>query len=60
MAPLNQVITQNYIALFMNSDWQPFYEQPRTGIPTFDVSGAGVLNNKRIPKRWMYPESRGR
>jgi len=55
--PLNQIITQKYIASFMNSDWQPFYEQRRTGIPAFDVSGSGVLNNKRIPKRWMYPES---
>lgn len=50
------VITQKYIASFLNSGWQPFYEQRRTGFPTFDVSGAGVLNNKRIPKRWMYPE----
>ncbi|MFC4210946.1 SusD/RagB family nutrient-binding outer membrane lipoprotein [Pedobacter lithocola] len=54
---LANILTQKYIASFMNSDWQPFYEQRRTGIPTFDVSGAGVLNNKRIPKRWMYPES---
>ncbi|WP_443946751.1 SusD/RagB family nutrient-binding outer membrane lipoprotein [Pedobacter sp. AW1-32] len=56
-APLNNILTQKYIATFMNSDWQPFYEQRRTGIPVFDVSGAGVLNSKRIPKRWMYPES---
>ena len=56
-APLSQIITQKYIASFMNSDWQSFYEQRRTGLPVFDVSGAGVLNNKRIPKRWMYPES---
>ncbi|MFC3561137.1 SusD/RagB family nutrient-binding outer membrane lipoprotein [Pedobacter jamesrossensis] len=54
---LVNILTQKYIASFMNSDWQPFYEQRRTGIPTFDLSGAGVLNNKRIPKRWMYPES---
>ncbi|RNL52192.1 SusD/RagB family nutrient-binding outer membrane lipoprotein [Pedobacter jejuensis] len=54
---LANILTQKYIASFMNSDWQPFYEQRRTGIPTFDVSSAGVLNNKRIPKRWMYPES---
>jgi hypothetical protein len=54
---LSNIITQKYIASFLNSDWQPFYEQRRTGFPTFDVIGAGVLNNKRIPKRWMYPES---
>lgn len=54
---LERVLTQRYIASFMNSDWQPFFEQRRTGVPVFDVSGSGVLNNKRIPKRWMYPES---
>ncbi|WP_442588772.1 SusD/RagB family nutrient-binding outer membrane lipoprotein [Pedobacter sp. AW31-3R] len=53
--PLKSIITQKYIASFMNSSWQPFYEQRRTGFPVFDVSGEGVLNNKMIPKRWMYP-----
>ncbi len=54
---LQNIITQKYIASFMNSGWQPFYEQRRTGFPAFDVSGSGVLNNKVIPKRWMYPQS---
>jgi len=54
---LTAIITQKYIASFMNSGWQAFYEQRRTGIPAFDVSGGGVLNNGKIPKRWMYPES---
>ncbi|MFD0765458.1 SusD/RagB family nutrient-binding outer membrane lipoprotein [Mucilaginibacter lutimaris] len=54
---IQQIITQKYIASFFNSGWQPFYEQRRTGFPVFDVSGAGMLNDKRIPKRWMYPES---
>jgi hypothetical protein len=56
-APLQSILTQKYIASFMNSGWQPFYEQRRTGIPVFDVSGAGVLNNRQVPKRWMYPET---
>jgi hypothetical protein len=55
-AGITSVITQKYISSFLNSSWQPFYEQRRTGVPTFDVIGAGVLNNKQIPKRWMYPE----
>jgi hypothetical protein len=54
---LEMILTQKYIAFFMNSGWQPFYEQRRTGFPAFDVSGSGVLNDKMIPKRWMYPES---
>lgn len=55
--PIQQIITQKYIASFLNSGWQPFYEQRRTGFPVFDVSGAGMLNDKKIPKRWMYPQS---
>ena len=52
---IEQIITQKYISMFMNTGWQPFYEQRRTGFPQFDVSGAGILNDGRIPKRWMYP-----
>ncbi|ASZ14746.1 MULTISPECIES: SusD/RagB family nutrient-binding outer membrane lipoprotein [Chitinophaga] len=54
---LEMILTQKHISFFMNSGWQSFYEQRRTGLPELDVSGGGVLNNKRIPKRWMYPES---
>ncbi|HEY0175764.1 MAG TPA: SusD/RagB family nutrient-binding outer membrane lipoprotein, partial [Pedobacter sp.] len=54
---LQNIITQKYIASFLNSSWQPFFEQRRTGFPVFDVSGAGVLNNHMVPKRFMYPET---
>lgn len=54
---LETVMTQKYLASFLSGGWQFFYEQRRTGLPVFDVSGAGVLNDKKIPKRWMYPES---
>jgi len=50
------IITQKYIALFMQSGWQPFYEQRRTGIPHFNV-GPGTYNDRKIPKRWEYPQS---
>lgn len=52
---IKQIITQKYISMFMNTGWQPFYEQRRTGFPTFDVNGSGILNGGVIPKRWMYP-----
>lgn len=52
---IKQIITQKYISLFMNTGWQPFYEQRRTGYPAFDVTGSGILNGGVIPKRWMYP-----
>jgi hypothetical protein len=52
---IEQIITQKYISMFMNTGWQPFYEQRRTGFPTFETAGAGILNGGKIPKRWMYP-----
>lgn len=54
---LSSIMTQKHLASFLNSGWQAFYDQRRTGFPAFDVSGAGMLNDKKIPKRWMYPES---
>jgi hypothetical protein len=54
---LQSVMTQKYLASFLGGGWQMFYEQRRTGMPVFDVSGDGVLNNKKIPVRWMYPET---
>jgi len=52
---ISQIITQKYISFFMNSGWEAFFEQRRTGIPTFDV-GPGTQNGGQIPKRWMYPQ----
>lgn len=56
---IQQIITQKYISMFMNTGWQPFYEYQRTGFPTFEVSGSGIINQvngvNAVPKRWMYP-----
>ncbi len=52
---IEQIITQKYISMFMNSGWQPFYEQRRTGFPVFETARSGILNGGKIPKRWMYP-----
>ena len=49
------IITQKYIAFFMNSGWEPFLEQRRTGIPTLGV-GPATQNGGLVPKRWMYPQ----
>ena len=52
---LKQIREQKYVALFQNSGYQAFFEQRRTGVPTFSV-GEGNANGK-IPVRWMYPTS---
>ena len=51
---LKQIVTQKYIAFFQNSGLEAFYNQRRTGIPTF-LTGVGTGNSSRIPKRWQYP-----
>lgn len=56
---IQQIITQKYISMFMNVGWQPFYEYLRTGYPTLEVTGTGIINQvngvNAVPKRWMYP-----
>lgn len=54
---LAAIMTQKYVASFLSGGWNFFYDQRRTGLPVFDVSGGGVVNNGKVPKRWMYPES---
>ncbi|GAB3650258.1 SusD/RagB family nutrient-binding outer membrane lipoprotein [Echinicola sediminis] len=51
---LTQILLQKYVAFFQNSGWEAFYNQRRTGVPSFKVGPANENGNK-IPKRWMYP-----
>lgn len=53
---IQQIIIQKYIALFMHSGWEAFFEQRRTGFPELNV-GPGTYNNGLVPKRWLYPQS---
>lgn len=53
---LNLIAMQKYIALFMNSGWEAFMEQRRTGVPVLSV-GSGTYNDMKVPKRWLYPQS---
>ncbi|MDN3594365.1 SusD/RagB family nutrient-binding outer membrane lipoprotein [Zunongwangia endophytica] len=53
--PIQRIMQQKYISMFMNTGWQIFFEQRRTGFPDFNTDGSGILNNGQIPKRWMYP-----
>jgi hypothetical protein len=53
---LTLITIQKHIAMFMNSGWEAFIEQRRTGIPVLSV-GPGTYNNGAVPKRWLYPQS---
>ena len=54
---LKQILTQKYVAFFLNSGFETFYNWRRTGVPTFAEGGVGVgTPNLKIPTRWKYPQ----
>jgi hypothetical protein len=53
---MEQINTQKYLSFFLNSGWEVFYNQRRTGIPEFAV-GPYTQNGGLTPKRWMYPQA---
>lgn len=56
VAGLEQIITQKYLAFFMNSGMEAYFDYRRTGFPEFMI-GVGTGNGKRIALRWQYPIS---
>jgi hypothetical protein len=52
---IEQINTQKYLSYFLNSGWEAFYNQRRTGFPNF-VVGPSTQNGGLIPKRWLYPQ----
>ncbi len=55
-AGLTQILKQKYIAFWQNSNWEAFFNQRRTGVPTFS-EGPGSGNGNKIAKRWQYPRA---
>jgi hypothetical protein len=55
-AGLTQILQQKYIAFWQNSNWEAFFNQRRTGVPTFS-EGVGSGNGNKIAKRWQYPRA---
>ncbi len=56
---LEQIITQKYIASFLNTGWSNYYNYRRTGFPKLKVNPATSLNQGHedmIPLRWRYPQ----
>lgn len=53
---MEQINTQKYLSYFLNTGWEAFYNQRRTGIPAF-VVGPSTQNGGQVPKRWLYPQS---
>lgn len=51
-----QILTQKYLAFFMNSGMEAYFNWRRTGFPKF-YAGVGNGNSNRIAVRWQYPLS---
>lgn len=51
-----QILTQKYLAFFMNSGMEAYFNWRRTGFPKF-YTGVGNGNSSRIAVRWQYPFS---
>ncbi|RYE15054.1 MAG: SusD/RagB family nutrient-binding outer membrane lipoprotein, partial [Sphingobacteriales bacterium] len=51
---LKQIIEQKYIAFYLNSGLEAYYNWRRTGFPTFST-GVGTGNNGKIALRYKYP-----
>lgn len=52
-AGLRQILEQKYVAFFLNSGLEPYYNWRRTGFPTFKT-GVGTGNNGKIALRYKY------
>ena len=53
---LEKILTQKYVAFFMNSGMEAYFNWRRTGFQTF-YTGVGTGNSGRIAMRWLYPLS---
>jgi len=51
---LRQILEQKYVAFFVNSGLEAYFNWRRTGVPTF-TTGVGTGNNGKIALRYKYP-----
>ena len=57
---LKKIITQKYVANFMQASYQPYYDYRRTGYPEFPINPITNRNTNeptKMPVRWLYPSS---
>ncbi|TDE10472.1 SusD/RagB family nutrient-binding outer membrane lipoprotein [Dyadobacter psychrotolerans] len=55
---LSQIITQKYLATFLQAPYNAFFENRRTGYPAFPINPASNGNTPatKMPIRWLYPQ----
>ncbi len=56
---IKQIITQRFISTFLQAPFDAFFENRRTGYPTFRINPQSNSNvpSDRLPVRWMYPNN---
>lgn len=56
---LNKILTQKYLASFMQNTYDVYYDYRRTGLPELPINTETNRNTvkDKIPVRWMYPKS---
>lgn len=59
-AQIEEVITQKYLASFLQSEFATYYDYRRTGYPKWKINPSSSLNSEdptKIPVRWRYPSA---
>lgn len=59
-ARVEAIITQKYLASYLQSEYATYYDYRRTGYPKWKINPASSLNSEaptKIPVRWKYPSS---
>ena len=56
---IKQIITQKYVAGFLNGNFEAWYEYRRTGYPEFPINPDTNLNEEKtkMPVRFLYPQA---
>ncbi len=57
-ARIEEIITQKYLASYLQSEFVTYYDYRRTGYPRWKINPATSLNSEaptKIPVRWRYP-----
>lgn len=59
-ARIEAIITQKYLASYLQSEFSTYYDYRRTGYPKWKINPASSLNSEaptKIPMRWRYPST---
>ncbi|MDF2516538.1 MAG: SusD/RagB family nutrient-binding outer rane lipoprotein [Sphingobacterium sp.] len=59
-AQIEEIVTQKYLASFLQSEFYTYYDYRRTGYPKWKINPASSLNSEapsKIPVRWRYPST---